>query len=1180
MKHMTKNQKSFVHLHLHTCFSLLDGACRLPDLMNAVNEMDMPAVAMTDHGVMYGAIDFYKAAKSNSIKPIIGCETYVAAGHRTDKKARGAGNHLHHHLVLLATNQTGYHNLIKLESIAQLEGHHYKPRIDKELLSQYNEGLIGLSACLHGEVASFLTNDDINGAVKAASEYSEILGKDNFFLEVMDHKMPEQRKVNELIKDVAAKTGLPIVATNDTHYLKKEHAEAHEVMLCLQTQTVMSDPKRMRYSSNEFYLKSRQEMEPLFKDFPGALDITLDIADRCNVEIEFGKLHFPKFQCPDGMHEKEYLIQVAFDGIRRLYNISDPAHPKNAEEKKVLDRFYEELSVIERTGFINYFLVVWDFVNFAYKNNIPVGPGRGSGGGSLMAYVMGITKIDPLRYELIFERFLNPERVSAPDFDIDFCQSRREEVINYVKDKYGRENVAKIITFGSLGAKTVIRDVGRALEIPFSECDRLSKMIPEEPKMTLKKALDQNPEFAKAYKEEDTCKQILDYGFVLEGLYRNPGTHAAGVVIGETELTNIIPLTLDKEKEPVTQYTKEPLEEIGLLKMDFLGLKTLTVIQEAIELIKETRNIDIDINNLPQNDKAAFDLLNRGDTVGVFQLESAGMRDLFRRINIESIEDIIALIALYRPGPMNMLPDYIARKSGEAEIHYDHPLLESILKETYGVMIYQEQVQRAANILAGYSLGEADLLRRAMGKKKPEIMEKQRAKFIKGAKETNKIPEDLSGKIFDTIAKFAGYGFNKAHSTGYGIISYQTAYLKANYPEEFMAALISSEIGNFDKIPVFIAETEAMGLKVLPPDVNYSHVRFYPEKGGVRYGLAGIKNVGAGAAAAIVEERERDGKFTGLINFCERVDNQYASKKTLESLIRSSAMDSLGTHRARLFNGIEFATARAAEKQRDKKSGQGNLFDLLVPHDATTGEEELPECAEWPESELLKMEKELLGIYMTGHPLSKYVSLLNKFSLHTIEQATKLPESSKTRIGGLITHIRTMFTKASKEQMASVVIEDLDASIEAVIFTKAYAKYKMLIQQESTVMLCGEISIRNNNRQLIVEEVYSLDDVPKYFALKSDIHIPTTYIEKGNLKKIKDIVRMHPGPTPLSLCLIFPTGEKIFIEAGTSFNVSPDDKFIHETEKELGEGSVFIATNQNACLFNHNNKRFRGRKKE
>jgi DNA polymerase-3 subunit alpha len=793
---------------------------------------------------------------------------------------------------------------------------------------------------------------------------------------------------------------------------------------------------------------------------------------------------------------------------------------------------------------------------------------------------MGITKIDPLKYGLIFERFLNPERVSAPDFDIDFCQARREEVINYVKQKYGREKVAKIITFGSLGAKTVIRDIGRALEIPFNECDRLSKMIPEEPKITLKKSLAANPEFKKAYETEETCKRILDFGFVLEGLYRNPGTHAAGVVIGETELTEIIPLTLDKEKEPVTQYTKEPLEEIGLLKMDFLGLKTLTVIQEAIDLIKETRNIEIDINNLPLDNKPAFDLLNRGDTIGVFQLESAGMRDLFRRINITDIEDIFALIALYRPGPMNMLPDYIARKSGEAKTHYDHPLLESILEETHGVMIYQEQVQRAANILAGYSLGEADLLRRAMGKKKASEMEKQRDKFIKGAKTTNNITEKLSGKIFDTIAKFAGYGFNKAHSAGYGIISYQTAYLKANYPEEFMAALTSSEIGNFDKIPIFINETEEMGLKVLPPDVNLSYTRFYPEKNAVRYGLAGTKNVGAGATAAIIAERKANGPFTGLINFCERIDSQYASKKTLESLIRSGAMDSFGPHRGRLFNAIDFALARAAEKQRDRKSGQGNLFDMLVPQDADTGEEELPDCEEWQESELLKAEKELLGVYMSGHPLTRYSSLLTRYQQSTIQGAQDLEIGTKTRIGGIITSIRKLFTKASKEPMASIQIEDLDGSMEVMVFSESYAKYGMLLDDDAAILICGEIGVRNNMPQLTANEIYPLADAPKYFAQQVRIHIPVTYAEQGKMEKIKDIVRVHPGTTPLIICLIFPAGEKAFIEAGAGFTVCADESMIKEIEHELGENSVYVTVNPNAYRFNHDKRRFRSKKQQ
>ena len=1172
---MTHKKTDFTHLHLHTSFSLLDGACRINDLMDAVDDAGMSSVAITDHGVMYGAVDFYKAARAKGIKPIIGCEAYIASGNRTDR-TRTPDRPLHHHLVLLATGDEGYHNLARLASRAQMEGFYYKPRIDREILAEHSKGLIGLSACMKGDVAWRLNKDDHEGAVKAAGEFADIFGKDNFFLEVMDHNIPEQRKINTGMKKVSQQTGLPIVATNDVHYLEKSHAAAHEVMLCLQTGTVMSDPKRMRYSSEEFYLKTREELEPLFREFPGSMDLTLEIADRCNLEMEFGTLHFPTFDCPDGMDQKQYLIHLAHEGVKKHYHLSDPMNPRDDRERQVMARFEEELAVIEKTGFINYFLVVWDFVHFAHSHSIPVGPGRGSGGGSLVAYALGITQIDPLRYELIFERFLNPERVSPPDFDIDFCQARREEVINYVKQKYGRDSVAKIITFGSLGAKTVIRDVGRALEIPFSECDRLSKMIPEEPKMTIKKAMELNPEFKKAYETEDSCKRILDYGVVLEGLYRNPGTHAAGVVIGEKILTEIIPLALDKEKEPVTQYTMEPLGEIGLLKMDFLGLKTLTVIHEAVALIKESRDIDIDLDTLPLDDGPTYELLNRGDTVGVFQLESGGMRDMFRKIHIVGIEDIIALIALYRPGPMNMLPDYIARKSGEAEIHYDHPLLEPILKETYGVMVYQEQVQRAANILAGYSLGEADILRRAMGKKKISVMEEQRAKFVKGSADTNNIKAAKAGQIFDTMAQFAGYGFNKAHSAGYGIISYQTAYLKANYPEEFMSALLSSEIGNFDKIPIFVSEVSDMGLKILPPDVNASRARFAPEAGGVRYGLAGTKNVGAGAADAIVGERKNNGPYTGLIELCERLDGQLINKKVLESLIRSGALDGLEMHRARMFNAIDFSLSRASNRQKDLASGQGNLFDMLEPAGENT-QDDLPASEEWPESTMLGAEKELLGVYMSGHPLTRYASLLERYQLSTVQSMQELDEGTPTRLGGMITNVHKLFTKASKEMMAAVQIEDLDGSVEIMLFPEAYAKHAVHLEEEMPVLVCGEVSHRKEPAQLIASEVYRLGDAPKFFAEKARIHIPVAHADTERIERVKDIVRLHPGTTPLTVCLLFPTGEKIFIEAGTGFTVCPDEALVHEVEHELGEGSMYVTVSRKACRFNHERRRFGGK---
>ena len=1153
--------RPFVHLHLHTAYSLLDGACRISELIDNVAELGMPAVAMTDHGVMYGTVEFYKAALAKGVKPIIGCESYITLGSRHDRKVEGQRQNTHH-LVLLAKDNEGYKNLSYLISKAHLEGFYYKPRIDKELLAEHAKGLIGLSACLKGEVTSHLADDDVPGAIQAAGEYSDIFGKDNFFIEVMDHGIPEQRRANKHMLELSRKTNLPIVATNDVHYLKREHAAAHEIMLCMQTGTVMSDPKRMRYSTDQFYLRNRAEMDKLFGEFPGAVDITADIADRCNVEIEFGKLHFPTFTVSKGMTQKGYLIQLGHEGLKKLYNVKDPEHPRDATEKEVMDRFNMELGVIEKTGFINYFLVVWDFIRYALDHNIPVGPGRGSGGGSIVAYALGIISIDPLKYSLIFERFLNPERVSPPDFDIDFCQARREEVIQYVKEKYGSDHVAQIITFGSLGAKTVVRDVGRVLEIPFSKCNEFTKMIPDDPKMKLKLALEMSPDFKKASEQDEDLIAIMKHATVLEGLYRNPGTHAAGVVIGEEPLINIIPLGRDKNKQPVTQFAKEPVEAIGLLKMDFLGLKTLTVIQETVDLVAEGHGIKIDLATLPIDDAKTYELLSRADTVGVFQLESGGMRDLIRRIGINNIEEIIAVIALYRPGPMNMLPDYIARKCGEAEIKNDHPLLEPILRDTYGVMVYQEQVQKAANVLAGYSLGEADILRRAMGKKKAEVMNQQRAKFIKGCKDTNKINADLAGRIFDNIAKFAGYGFNKAHSAGYAIVCYQTAYLKANYPAEFMAALISSEIGNFDKMPGFIREAEEMSLKILPPDVNHSGCRFKPEGDGLRYGLAGIKNVGEGAAKAIIAEREANGPFTSLMDFCSRVDTQDVNKKSMESLARCGALDDAKQHRAKIFNGIEFAMARAAEAQRDHESGQGNLFDLMASDDDVSAatEGDLPECEPWHENEQLAAERELLGIYMSGHPLTQYESILKQYCLTTIAGIPDLEDHALSRVGGLASIVTKKVTK-KKEMMAIVQFEDLENSIEVLVWPDTFRKYAAILDNDAPLLIGGEVSKKGEVPSFIAHEIVPLEDAPKHFSERVSLHISCTQLD-ATLANVKSILRLHPGSIPVVICLVFPSGEKVMINTDNAFNVLPDISLIHELEHELGENTVFVKARQ------------------
>ena len=1155
----------FVHLHVHTEYSMLDGACRIADMTDAAVAQGMPAAAITDHGVMYGVIPFYQTAKSKGIKPIIGCEVYITGGSRFDRKTEQSAKSHSNHLVLLATNDAGYRNLVRLVSAAHLEGFYYKPRIDKEILARHHEGLIALSACLKGEVTERLAGDDEAGALHIANQYVDILGRENFFLEVQDHMIPEQRKANRGIVTLARKMGLGIVATNDVHYLKQEHAEAHEVLLCLQTQTVMSDPKRMRYHSSEFFFKSGDQMAALFREIPESITNTLRIAERCNVDFVFDQLHFPIFKVPPPLSQKEYLLNLCHEGLKHIYGLANPDQPKNDHEKELVQRYRYELGIIEKTGFINYFLVVWDFIHFAKQHDIPVGPGRGSGAGSLVAYLLGITGIDPLRYGLIFERFLNPERVSPPDFDIDFCQARRGEVIGYVKDKYGRENCAQIITFGSLGAKTVIRDVGRALELPFSECDRLAKMVPEDPKITLKKAMEINPDFKKAYETNENCKRILDYGFVLEGLFRNAGTHAAGVVIGEKPLIEIVPLTRDKDGQTITQYSMKDLEKIGLLKMDFLGLKTLTVIHEAVNLIRETRQETVDIDNVPVDDKLTFELLQRGDAVGVFQFESGGMRDLLSKLAPTMIEELIAMNALYRPGAMQFIDSFINRKHGREPIEYAHPLQEPILKETYGYMVYQEQVQRVANVLAGFSLGMGDLLRRAIGKKKAEEMAKMRAKFVDGCAKTNQISGKIAGEIFDLIEKFAGYGFNKSHSAAYSVVAFQTAYLKAHYPEEFMAALLSSEMGNLDKIPVFINECRAMRLEILPPHVNESTVRFKPVKGGIRYGLAGVKNVGEGAARELVEERSRRGPFKGVMDFCSRLQGQQVNKKTLESLIRSGAFDFPGTHRARLFNGIDFAMSRAGAALRDKQSGQANLFDMMAGGEPqAVSDDQLPAAEPWHESEQLIGERELLGVYMSGHPLSQHEHILARYQLTNVQGLAAIEEGKPTRLGGLISSLTQRFTK-KKDPMAVLRLEDLDGDVEVVVYPETYRDYKQVLIQDKAVLLCGDVKHEESEVKIIASEIYPLEDAPKLFAERLSVHLPATELSDDLMMRLRGLLELHPGPTAVNICLQFPNGEKVFLDTDNVYKVTCDESLVSEIERLIGEDSVYVAVNPAPC---------------
>lgn len=1160
-----RNNIPFVHLHFHSEFSLLDGANPIGKACERAAELGMPALALTDHGVMYGAIDFYQKAKKCGIKPIIGCETYLSHGRMQERRVEEGTGSQSNHQVLLAADNDGYYNLVKLVSLGHLEGFYYKPRIDIETLAQHSKGLIGTSSCLKGKIPEAIVRGNMKLAMELTGTFTDIFGADNFFLELQNHGIEEQAVANRGLVEIARKTGLRLIVSNDVHYLRKEHAEAHDVMLCMQTGTVMTDPKRLRYGSDEFYLKTGDEMLRLFHEFPEALANTVEIADRCNVELRLGKdAHFPTYVVPEGYSQKQYLIKLGKEGLRERYGIKDLEHPRNDEEKRVADRFFYELGIIEKTGFINYFLVVWDFIKFAHDSGIPVGPGRGSGAGSIIAYALAITGIDPLRYNLFFERFLNPERVSAPDFDIDFCQNRRGEVIEYVKRKYGRENVAQIITFGTLGAKTVIRDLARVLEIPLPDADKLAKMVPEDPEMTLEKALKESPEFRQTCEHDPNAIRIMKHARVLEGLPRNPGTHAAGVVIGEKPLIEIVPLARDKDKEPVTQYEMGPLSDVGLLKMDFLGLKTLTVIVEACRLIKNNHGVALDMEHIPMADDKTFELLNRGDTIGVFQVESKGMRDLLRKFILTKFEDLIAMIALYRPGPMNMLEDFIKRRHGQVSIEYDHPLLKETLEETFGVMVYQEQVMAATNVLAGFTLGEGDVMRRAMGKKKPEEMSAQRAKFIEGCATHNQISEARAGAIFDNIERFAGYGFNKSHSAAYAIVSWQTAYLKAHYPTEFMAASLSYEIGNPDRMKLFTAECPLMGIELMPPSVNESGVLFTPIRNAIRFGMAGIKNVGHAATEMIVREREEKGPFKGLVDFCSRLDGQTVNKKTLESLVRCGAFDFTGQPRSRLFAGIEGAMARAASAQRDRAVGQFSLFGDALDGNPDASEE-LPPADPWPQNVELAAEKELLGFYISGHPLTAHQWTLEKYVLADMEKLRELPNKTKTRVGGLVTQYAKRFTRTKQEAMCVFQLEQMDGIIEVVVFPSTFSEFGVYVREEAPVLVCGEF-INDDAMKIHASEIYPLTDVHKHFTRQVSIHLSAAQTGEEFLRDIRQALRRHPGEVPVRMVIEQPGGEKIYVEADHTFRVAAGQRLAHDLEKILGEETVYFDINPSPTL--------------
>jgi len=1172
----------FCHLHFHTEYSLLDSACKVAEAVKTAKELGQDYLAITDHGNLYGAVAFYKKALAAGVKPIIGCEVYIARNGMDEKTSQSDNLHL----VLLAEDQEGYRNLMKLVSLGHLEGFYYKPRIDKKLLRQYSKGLIGLSACLKGEVAEACAEGAVDKAVELANEYAEILGKNNFFLEIQDHGLPEQKEANKHILKVAKITGLPLVATNDVHYLRQEDHEAHDVLICLQQGNLLSDTNRMSYSGDQFYMKSGAEMERLFPGQPEALANTVEIARRCNVEFEFDlpaeRLHFPVYPLPEeNITKEEYLAKIGKAGLEKLYKLKDLNHPVDELGERVKKQFEYEVGIIKKTNYVNYFLVVQDFIQWAKDQDIPVGPGRGSGAGSILAYALGITAIDPLRYNLIFERFLNPDRVSPPDFDIDFCPTRRQDVIKYVRDKYGEDCVAQIITFGTLGAKTLMRDIGRVLNLPLSECDRIAKLIPESPGMTLDKALEQSPDFKRACAHDEIARQIMKYAPRLEGLPRHTGVHAAGVVIGEKPLIEIIPLTKErKEGLTIVQFEKGPTEDIGLLKMDFLGLKNLTIIQEALRHIEKYHGIKLDAMELPLDDPKTFELFCRGDTSGVFQLESPGMRDTLRQVAPDCIEDIIAILALYRPGPMQFIPTYIKRKHGHEKVQYDHPILEPILKETNGIIVYQEQIQQAARDLAGFSLGEGDILRRAMGKKKPEEMAKQRGNFVEGCARVNNIPKAKAEKIFSNIEKFAEYGFNKSHSTAYGFISFQTAFLKANYPAEFMAALLSCEMGTPDKLALVLAETREMGLEVRPPSVNESIARFRPVKKTVLFGMAGIKNVGGGAVESLVAEREANGPFKGLIDFCQRIDPREVNRKTLESLIQCGAFDFTGIHRARLFGGIETALGRAAESAKDRASGQCSMFDLMDgAEEKSDTDDELPDADPWHESEMLTSEKELLGFYISGHPLAQHEWTLNTFALQRIGKLDEVKNETMIRVGGLVEQYRKVFTKKDPPRpYARFCLEGIEGTLNGVVWPDDFQRMEPLLEDGSAVMVGGKlVHDFRDELEVQVADIIPLAEANQKLVQRLAIHLTEVAVTAAHLQCVQDIAARHPGNTPITVCVQLDSGEKIFIKTHRDHFVMVTHELVLELEHLLGEECVYVGASPTAMLAEPKKKRWQKR---
>ena len=1174
----------FVHLHVHSEYSLLDGAARLEKLVDRAKALKFPALALTDHGNLFGAVDFYTACTKAGVKPILGCELYVAPGSRFERSSQDGGYEGASHCTVLARTAAGYANLMKLVSKAYLEGYYYKPRVDRELLAQHADGLLVLSGCLNSEVSRTLSAGDPAKAQQIAGWYQEVFGKDYYFMEVQSHGLEQQVAVTEGTIQIARAIGAPLCGTNDSHYLEAEHSRAHEALLCIQTGTTMGDPNRWKFSSNEFYVKSADEMKAVFKDLPEAYRNTIAVAERCNVDLQFGQFHLPNYQVPDGYTLDSYLEHLAFEGLARRYG-SSPADV-------IVERLRYELGVVSKMGFSGYFLVVWDFIAHARKQGIAVGPGRGSSAGSLVAYCLGITNVDPIRYGLIFERFLNPERISMPDMDIDFADDRRDEVIRYVVERYGADRVAHIITFGTMGAKAVIRDVARVLGFSYGEADRIAKLVPSFPlNISLDEAMEKAPPLAEQVKRDQRVGEMWGVARALEGCTRHASVHASAVVISDEPLMERVPLYKDpKRPELITGYAMGPIEKLGLLKMDFLGLKTLTVITDALRLVKESRGIELDGDALPLDDARTYQLLTDARTFGVFQLESAGMRDALKRLKPQRIEDIIAMVALYRPGPMDLIDDFVNRKHGRAAIAYEHPLMERHLQETYGIMVYQEQVMRLAADLAGFSLGEADTLRKAMGKKDRELMAQQREKFVSGCK-GNKIEVKKAERIWDLIEKFAGYGFNKSHAACYGVVAYQTAYLKANYPTEFMAALLTSEMEKTDKIVQYVEETRAMGLRVEPPDVNVSRAQFTVSGDAIHFGLAAIKNVGATAIDSIVKVREADGAFATLDDFCGRVDLRLVNRRVIECLIKAGAFDSLQNTRAGLLASLDQAMEGGQRRQRDREEGQVSLFDALGGGEAAPKAPVVPPAArvpEWPQEEMLAFEREVLGFYLSGHPLEQYREVAGRIGALNAADLAARPTGARVLLLGQVSAFSESATK-SGNRMAFATLELVDGSVPLTIFPEPYRTCAVALRHKGPVLVKGRADDSDKGRVVLAEEIKPLEDAVGNGGLGGNGNVNGHGNGHANghggngrgagndgdvahacrirvsaaaaaldelLASVKAACRQHEGRTPLFVHVLLPTQEVVL--RVKELGVDPASDLVAKVEGLLGQGSILV----------------------